>query len=748
MAIGMLLIVAILSQPNSLQQLNRPLQDFAASLHKSQPKDDIVIIAIDDKSISELGRWPWRRTLHAELLDRVSVAKPKAIGLDVILSEPDTNHPNDDILLAAAIQRSAPVVLPVFMQSAGGTKQVIMPLDPIAAHAAGLGKIHMQIDSDGVIRRMILHEEAEGKLWDQFSLALLKAAPSNGTRPHAISGRPNTTPALIPYTGAAGNFQYISYIDVIAGIVPTETFKDKYVLIGATATGIGDSYVTPTAGISHLMPGVEILANITHALLHGTTLQLASPSQNTVLNLLFMLLALVGFTLLSPFFALLLTVVLMLALFACTYFAISLLGILFAPAAGILGLICIYPLWSWQRLNTAARFLTSELASLQQTSYLPSSSRTHSLTHDFLDHRIVALEDATQQLQSLHKFIVNSIDNLPYPTLITGTDGIIRIANQAAARHFNATSTEILCGRPLSEQVADVISNDHGTALLSQTAIEKTVSTIEGEARDSRGRELIVKCVPIMSIGDQHSGWILSLVDISKLRQAERDREEAFRFITHDIRAPLSSIITLLELHQLQGNAPDNLLQRLTHYADSALALADNFVSLSRAKSGKYQFELLDLHNILAEVADDAWAVSQARNIKIKVSDATTPADTMADRNLLARALSNLISNAIKFSPHHSEITCSISRRQQYWDIAIKDQGAGIPQEQQAKLFQPFSRIHAHTHPEIKGSGLGLAFVHAVAERHHGKVEVASQQNKGSTFHLLIPVTADAGQPG
>lgn len=756
-SISVLVLVGLLSQQDRLAQqdrlvqLNRLVQDFTVAGQDRELSGDIVIVAIDDESIAALGRWPWRRTLHAELLDRISADEPKAIGLDILFTEPEQTYVHDDAMLAASIQRNAPVVLPVFVQRLGNRHQVIKPLDSIATYAAGLGQAHIKIDGDGIVRSVYLQEQVNSEVWDQFGAALLKAGgdyknpvPEPASPEIFQNNSSDWTQdqlVLIPYSGPARSFEYISYIDVIRGEVPTGTFKNKYVLVGATAIGIGDQYATPASGKTHLMPGVEILANITDALLHDISIQAATSGQNTLLNVSFVGVALIGFVLLSPFFALLLTVGLALGLLSITYFSAGFTDILFAPAAGVLGLMIIYPLWSWHRLSTAARFLVNELESFQQGGHIPLTVNKHPLVRDFLDRRIVALKEASRQLQSLHKFVTNSLDNLPYPTLISGLDGLIRIANHSAAQHFHAPDSAALINQYLPALVADVISNEHATRLIADEDILHGSATVEGEAKDSEQRDLIVKCVPIMNADNLHTGWILSLVDISKLRQAEHDREEASRFITHDIRAPLSSIITLLELRRMQGNDQlEDLMQRLERYADNALALADDFTNLSRAKSGEYRFDDIDLASLLSEVVDEAWVPSQKRNIHIRITTAEEFAYARADYQIVKRALTNLISNAIKFSPDNAEVLCGISRQGDYWDITVKDHGVGIAPELQKTLFQPFKRLHTQSHPEIAGIGLGLAFVSAAVKRHDGRIQVESSLGSGSTFHLKIPI--------
>lgn len=744
LATALLLLVALFSPAQQLPRLNHLIQDFSTALFAHVPTDDIVIVAIDDDSINALGRWPWRRSVHAELLDRISADQPRAIALDVLFTEPDTAYPLDDALLAAAMRRSAPVVLPAFVQALNGERRVTRPLAALAQPAANMGLAHVGVDADGVVRSVRLRELIGGDSWDQLGLALLRAGgaklPSDRFAAHA-----DTAPMLIPYANADTRFDYVSYIDVIAGRLPPATFSGKYVLVGATAAGTGDQFATPTTSESRLMPGVEIQANVTAALLHDVRLNAAGTPANTLLNLLFVALALVGLALFSPFTAWLFTLLLALLLFALSCIATR-YGLQFAPAAGILGLVFVYPLWSWQRLNTAAHFLAMELKSLQQGEYAPFAARPAPLLHDFLDRRIVALENATRQLQDLHKFVINSVDHLPHPTLICATDGTVRIANHVAALHFGVDRAQALHGHALSQLMADVVAVERHTALLPHTLpLGAHPATVEGEAEDGQGRRLIVKCVPIMNSDDTHIGWILSLVDISKLHEAERDREQAFRFIAHDIRAPLASIITLLELQRLSaGDTFDSVLPRLERHANHALAMADGFVGFSRAKSAQYHFERLDLQQLLTEAMDAAWPLGRAHGVRLTTVDSPRLAEAWVDRSLLERALTNLISNAVKFSPEGEEVTAAVTRSGQYWDVAISDRGAGIAPERQDELFQPFHRLHAASHPEIEGSGLGLAFVATVVKRHHGRIEVESAVGSGSTFHLLLPAADGA----
>jgi len=742
--IGLLAFVAYYSPQGRLVELNRLIQDFSVASHSYEPHDDIVIVAIDHASIEKLGRWPWRRAVHAELLNRIGEGRPKVVGFDVLFTEKDREHPQDDALLAASMQRNGPVVLPVFIQQKEMDRLTILPQPELAQSAAGLGQAHVKVDTDGIVRSIYRGLWARDHLWPPFAIEVMKAArdaehqPDDGATALPVALAEGNNALIIPFAGGPGYFSRVSYVDVLHGRVPPERFHGKYVLVGATAEGMADLYATPTVGPARTMPGVEILANVIDSIMHGRSIQPASAAVNRGINLTFVLTTLISLIFLQPLRALLFSMGLGIMLLGITYVAVG-MGWMLNPAAGILGIGASYILWSWNRLDTAVRFLTSEFETLQQQGIATVQMEKVPRLHDFLGRRITALETATTQLRLLHRFVIDAINTIPYPIFVADLDGVVLIANEAAAHHMEQPMASALQGQLLNTLIRDLVSVSSGQNVLPTSPPRDWASDFTDEARDDLGRNLIVKCIPITGMDHLRTGWMLSLVDISDLRQAERVREQAFNFIAHDMRAPLSAIIATLELQRLQ---PDDrqLPERISRYAEDALVLADDVLSLSKAESGQYQLEPTNLTHLLQEAVDESWAMAQSSHISIAV-EGEQDAYAMLDRHLCKRALLNLLSNAVKFSPPHSPVMCSITRNGRYWDIAIRDQGLGFDAKAHADLFHPFKRLHALSHPEIPGTGLGLAFTGIVAKRHGGWVKAESQPGMGSTFHLAIPAS-------
>ena len=289
------------------------LYDAQLSLWTRPVPEDVIIIAIDDESLNDLGRWPWPRSTHARLINKLNLEAPRAIGLDIIFSEPDASNPLSDVLLARAMRASGKVVLPVFMSQESNNSYPIeaLPLPEFTNNAAALGHVHIDISDDGIARRVFLKEGIGEPHWMHYSLALLSI-----TDDAVIPGRTLNLPAqekqyssmqwsreypyLIPYAGPPGHFQQIGYSQVLSGNYPTNLFQHKIVLIGTTAEGLGDALPTPLSGNGGIMPGVEIVANVIDAIRNDLRISELSSTWLIVITMLLVALPVLVYRYLNP----------------------------------------------------------------------------------------------------------------------------------------------------------------------------------------------------------------------------------------------------------------------------------------------------------------------------------------------------------------------------------------------------------------------------------------------------------------
>ncbi len=353
------------------------LYDAQLSLWKRTVSDDIIIIAIDDESLKELGQWPWPRSTHARLINQLELESPRVIGLDIIFNEPDANNPLSDKLLARAMGASGKVVLPVFMTQVSANSYPIeaLPLPEFTRNAAALGHVHIDISDDGIARKVYLKEGIGEPHWQHYSLAMLsvtdqavKLTHSHDYPTHANQYSPmiwaREFPFLIPYAGPPGHVPQIGYAQVLSGQYPQNLFRDKIVLIGTTAEGLADVLPTPLSGRVGAMPGVEIVANIIDAIINDLRIYELEAPWLLLTTAILAALPLLLYPYLNPASTLL-------VLFSIVFGTLIMVALLlwqfglWVPVSTILLFQFLsYPLWSWRRLVLAMRHINAELNQL------------------------------------------------------------------------------------------------------------------------------------------------------------------------------------------------------------------------------------------------------------------------------------------------------------------------------------------------------------------------------------------------
>lgn len=757
LTVGLLALVTQLTLTQALPRFDRLLQENTGAPLDLKPSGNVVIVAIDEKSLAAIGRWPWRRALHAAALRRIAAQNPRCIGFDLLLPEQDSTYGADDALLAQAMQDSGCVVLPMALQSAGPQAQKELTPTPVLARAANaIGHAHLSLDQDGITRSVYMREGFEGRPWPHFVVALHEAAlayeKGQAPPPHPPLPSVQSNAAwlreqheLVVFARGAQPFTTVSYIDVLQGRVAPDVFKDKYVLIGVTAVGMGDAYATTAPSVTGLTPGVQIFADVLEGVLSGRRVVDASIRQDLAYNLLPLAVALFGLLWLRPVGVLALIGAMLGLRFGLNAMR-PWVGVQFAPAAGFAGLLLVYPLWSLLRLYAALRYLRQSTEQLALdfeggTAPLPPHRPGRG---DFLDRQMAATSAAAQRMRDLHRFVRDGIDQLPDATMILNESGRVIICNIAAQRYWQADASGLL-GRDAHRLLADLRWRTTGAPMMPARALLDGMQPIMGEGEDPKGHSLLLRCVPFFNAANTHAGWMVALVDISKMRRAQGQRDDALRFISHDMRAPSASILTVIELARTLPALfeDDTLLQRIERHARIGLELADGFVNLARAEAQPFRAEILDLVALMQMAIDDAWVAARQDKVRMLLITALEDAPCIADRSLLTRALNNVLSNALKYSPPGAELRCSVVEAETEtgptWRIGMQDQGPGIPPGLQSQLFQPFHRLHRDSHPDVHGIGLGLLLVRTAVQRHGGTIEIDSAADAGCTVTLVLP---------
>ena len=310
-ALGLLLVVfaAALNYSHITQRFDNVVFDMHLGLWSRPEAKDIVLIVIDNQSLEQLGRWPWPRRFHAKLLERLE--KSKAVGYDIIFSEPDLHDPEGDQAFANAIKRHGRVVLPVsptVSSAESATEQLheLSSLPLFTKVAAGQGHVDVELDSDGLSRSIFLKAgmgRPERKAFPLVMVELERKIELTGERnKNQITGSDDNVwvrdhRILLPLTNVPDVFQKISFVNAIDPEFDRSLFEKKWVLVGMDAIGLGDRIATPVTRSAQPMSGVEFEAQVLDILLNKISIEPLDDNRNFLLTLPFILALLLLFNL-------------------------------------------------------------------------------------------------------------------------------------------------------------------------------------------------------------------------------------------------------------------------------------------------------------------------------------------------------------------------------------------------------------------------------------------------------------------
>ncbi len=362
-AVILLMGVALLSGFMVLERIDAVLYDKISVINRLSPGDNIVIVSIDEESLSVLGRWPWSRRVHAELIDRLAQAGSNVVAFDLLFSEQQDNDSLADNLLAQAIKNHGSVILPVAPVADASWKSVhlIKPIS-ILAENARLGHVDIELDSDGVARRAFLAAGVAEPSWPAFGLATLPGQlGQEGSDDSTVVDNDiieirgewvRSREVLIPYVGPPGSYKQIPYAQVLFDNKVLPSLSDKIVIVGVTAAGMGTRFATPVSQVNRQpMTGVEWHANVIDMLQNDQAVYSASNILVTLISLLWVSLVLIGIGLFRKNLTIPILFIVLSIGFVFSMVLLRLAHVWVPPSAALLGTVAIYPLWNWQRIN-------------------------------------------------------------------------------------------------------------------------------------------------------------------------------------------------------------------------------------------------------------------------------------------------------------------------------------------------------------------------------------------------------------
>lgn len=262
----------------------------------------------------------------------------------------------------------------------------------------------------------------------------------------------------------------------------------------------------------------------------------------------------------------------------------------------------------------------------------------------------------------------------------------------------------------------------------------------------------IIKSVisPMFTRSNDYVGYIIVLIDVTKETEMEQMRAHFISNVSHELRTPVTVLRSYIDTLYSYGDEFDNETKK-----EFIATLNQEIIRLNRMVNDILDFSKLEADTVLEkepvniaklieECVNQVSVLTEEHHLKIEISKDNDIPDVELNYDSISRAFTNLMSNAIKYSPENGTIGVKITNLQNTDEVrvTVTDQGCGISPEHQKKIFDRFYRVENNTHT-IKGTGLGLNLVQTTIEKHHGgKVFVESEVGKGSTFGFILPVKA------
>jgi two-component system sensor histidine kinase VicK len=322
-------------------------------------------------------------------------------------------------------------------------------------------------------------------------------------------------------------------------------------------------------------------------------------------------------------------------------------------------------------------------------------------------------------------------------------NSIVTSWNNSAKRLFGYTAEEMI-GQSIVKLIpADRLQEE--PEIISRLKKGQRVDHFETKRITKYGKLLDVS-LTISPVMDSTGGIIgISKIarDITDKKQEEQRKNDFIAIVSHELKTPLTSMRSYVQLAlakavQREDTFTQNVLRRAETQTGKMTTLIQDFLNLSRLEEGKMSLNISDfsLSELMEEVLSDALMLSPSHLIKY---EACPEVMITADREKIGQVLTNLIGNAIKYSPEGTTVTIQCVLNSGTVEFSVTDEGYGISKVDQSRLFERFYRVDNSRKQHVTGFGIGLYLVAEILKLHEGKVRVQSELSKGSTFSFVLP---------
>jgi len=321
--------------------------------------------------------------------------------------------------------------------------------------------------------------------------------------------------------------------------------------------------------------------------------------------------------------------------------------------------------------------------------------------------------------------------------LVTDRDDRILLVNPAAEQAFNIVADAVV-GQKINEvELAPALTRVFEGPLSPSDALTEEVPLPDG-------RTLYASVSAILSADGERIGRVAVMRDVTYFKELDEMKSEFVATVSHDLRAPLTFMRGYVTMLPMVGEISDKqreYVEKILHGVGQMSGLIDDLLDLGRIEAGVgLERKPCHLGAILVEAVDGMRARAAAKGLVLRLDPPEGAAVIAGDAALLRQAATNLVDNAIKYTPSGGTVTVGLSVRNGQAVVRVTDTGIGIAAGDQVRLFEKFYRVKRRDTIGIQGTGLGLTIVKSVIERHGGKVWVDSELDRGSMFYFSLPL--------
>ena len=340
--------------------------------------------------------------------------------------------------------------------------------------------------------------------------------------------------------------------------------------------------------------------------------------------------------------------------------------------------------------------------------------------------------------------------------VVNDVEGNIILVNPAAERILGMSEKELL-----SQGFDDLFATfgtqgeEEATAAM-ETLLNTSVPEVAKSYKinlEADNRVIHALLSPVLSLRGDFMGVVTIFRDVTKEVEADRAKSEFVSTVSHELRTPMTAIKGYTDLLHAGAAGPINdeqkrFLTTIKSNTDRLTALINDLLDISRMETGRIRFEPrpLQIGEVVADVVNVLAGPAEDKHLSLNYEVAAGLPDVMGDRDRLNQVLTNLIGNAIRYTPDGGDIDVKVYLVERAVRIDVRDTGIGIAPEDMAHLFERFYRADHPLVQETRGTGLGLSIVKMFVEMHGGRIWVQSEPEQGSTFTFILPIPVPAAE--